>query len=122
VPFERRHPHTVPLGTAEGSAARRGFALFRRECIMCHAINDEGGKVGPELNVPQSIVEYRPVAQIKAYVRDPSTFRYTTMPAHTHLSDADLDDLIAYFRAMSERKHDPRRGGTPAAAGAAPEE
>jgi cytochrome c1 len=29
------------------------------------------------------------------------------MPPHPHLSDADLDDLVAYFAAMRERKHDP---------------
>ena len=59
--------------------------------------------------MPRSIVEYRPVAQIKAYIRNPTTFRYGKMPAHPDLSDADLDALIAYFRAMSRAKHDPRR-------------
>jgi len=77
--------------------------------MACHAINGEGGTVGPDLNVPQSIVEYRPVPQIKAYVRDPATFRYGNMPAHPDLSGADLDALVAYFRAMKDRKHDPGR-------------
>ena len=108
MPFERRHPHTVPTGEAEGSPARRGYALFRSQCITCHAINGEGGTVGPELNVPRSIVEYRPVEQIKAYVRDPLSFRYTAMPANPSLGDDDLDALVAYFRAMSTRKHDSR--------------
>jgi cytochrome c1 len=31
------------------------------------------------------------------------------MPAHPDLSDADLDALVAYFRAMKDRKHDPGR-------------
>ena len=43
-----------------------------------------------------------------AFVRDPQSFRYTSMPANPHLSDADLDALVAYFRAMSQRKRDPR--------------
>jgi hypothetical protein len=29
------------------------------------------------------------------------------MPAHPHLKEADLDALMAYFRAMKELKHDP---------------
>jgi hypothetical protein len=70
-------------------------------------VNGEGGRVGPDLNVPQSIVEYRPREQIKAYVRDPQVFRYTTMPSHLHLTDADLDALIAYFEVMRGLKHDP---------------
>jgi cytochrome c2 len=108
VPFERRHPHTLPTGEAEGSPARLGFAVFRSQCVMCHSINREGGKVGPELNVPRSIVEYRPIEQLKRFIRDPQSFRYTTMPSHAHLSETELDALIAYFRAMSRRKHDPR--------------
>ena len=111
--FEERFPHTVPVGAADGSPARRGFELFRRECAMCHAINGEGGTVGPELNVPRSIVEYRPAEQIKAYVRDPQSFRYTSMPSHHDLGDADLDALIAYFTHMSAHKRDP--GSRPAA-------
>lgn len=110
APFESVFPHTVPTGEPPGSPAMRGFALFRRECIRCHAINREGGSVGPDLNVPQSIVEYRPEAQIRAYIRNPLTFRYSHMPAHPNLSDGDLDDLIAYFRAMSHRKYDPHPG------------
>jgi hypothetical protein len=59
--------------------------------------------------VPLSIVEYRPLEQIKQYIRDPLAFRYTSMPAHPHLSDRQLDELVAYFTAMRSLKHDPRR-------------
>jgi hypothetical protein len=72
-------------------------------------VNGEGGTVGPDLNVPQSIVEYRPVEQIKAYIKDPATFRYGNMPAHPHLDAGELDGLIAYFETMRHAKHDPRR-------------
>lgn len=105
--LERLYPHTVPGTAPEGSPERAGYAIFKRECIACHAINGEGGRIGPDLNVPRSIVEYRAEAQIKQYVRDPASFRYTSMPAHPHLTDAQLDDLVAYFRSMSALKHDP---------------
>jgi mono/diheme cytochrome c family protein len=114
VPFERVFPHVVPTGEPEGSPARVGFAIFRGECISCHAINGEGGRVGPDLNIPRSIVEYRPAEQIRAFIRDPQTFRYTSMPPHPQLSEVQLDGLVAYFRAMSQRKSDP---GKPADAG-----
>lgn len=108
APFSSVFPHTVPEGSPEGSPARRGFDLFAHDCIRCHAINREGGRVGPELNVPQNITEYRPEAQIRQYIRDPMTFRYGNMPAHPNLTDADLDALLAYLRAMREHKHDAR--------------
>jgi mono/diheme cytochrome c family protein len=106
--YARRYPHTVPAGLPAAAPAWAGFTIFRSECIACHAINGEGGTIGPELNVPQSIVEYRPAEQLKAFIRNPQRFRYTSMPAHEHLTSADLDAVLAYFQAMRDRKHDPQ--------------
>lgn len=111
APFAALFPHTIPTGEPEGSPAMRGFQTFKKRCVKCHAMNQEGGSVGPELNIPQSIIEYRPEAQIRAYIRNPATFRYGGMPANLDLTDAELDELIAYFKAMSTRKHDPTRSG-----------
>ncbi len=107
--FESVFPHTVPSGQPPGSPAMRGFGLFRRDCIHCHAINREGGHVGPDLNVPRSIVEYRPITQIRQYIRNPQAFRYSVMPPHPGLGDADLDALIAYFQVMATQKFDSAR-------------
>ena len=114
APFEATFPHTSPTGLGAATPAMRGFGIFREQCIACHAINREGGRVGPDLNVPQSIVEYRPEPQIRAYIRDPRAFRYSAMPAHPAFKEEDLDALVAYFKAMKDRKHDPeadKKGG-----------
>jgi mono/diheme cytochrome c family protein len=110
VDFAAKFPHVPPPGAVPGSAAQRGFAIFRASCIACHAINGEGGRVGPDLNVPRSIVEYRDAAQLKQFIRDPRSFRYTSMPSQLHLTDADLDALVAYFTHMRAHKHDPGAG------------
>jgi len=111
----------VPTGLEESDAGWAGYVTFERACSACHSINGEGGKIGPDLNIPRSIVEYRPLEQIKAYIRDPQATRYTNMPGHPDLSDADLDSLIAYFTAMSTRKHDPRaRASSPAPSAISP--
>lgn len=103
VSREALYPHARPSPLPAKSAVARGYALFLERCIRCHAINREGGKLGPDLNVPQSIVDYRPEEQIRAYIKDPLTFRYGNMPANPDLTEADLDALIAYFHAMSEK-------------------
>jgi len=106
--FSEAFPRTLPSGLDAEDPGWSGYALFQQFCASCHSINGEGGKIGPDLNVPRSIVEYRPIPQIKAYIRYPEATRYTNMPGHPELGDAELDALIAYFDAMSRRKQDPR--------------
>jgi mono/diheme cytochrome c family protein len=104
--FEAAYPHTSPGELAASDPALRGYHLFRDRCFKCHAINREGGRVGPDLNVPQNVLEYRPEAQVRAYVKNPLTFRYGNMPPHPDLTEQNLDELVAYLRAMQARKHD----------------
>lgn len=106
IRFEDAFPKTTPTGLSKEDPGWKGFAIYRDQCVHCHAINRQGGRVGPELNVPKSIVEYRPVDQIKAYIKNPLDFRYSTMPPHPSFTDANLDEIVAYFRAMSTRKQD----------------
>jgi mono/diheme cytochrome c family protein len=105
--FAETHPHTAPAGLDPAHPAHGGFLVFRDHCVRCHAINREGGRVGPELNVPRNILEYRDEATVRAFVRAPSEFRYSAMPDHRELSREDLDALMTYLRVMGERKHDP---------------
>lgn len=109
------YPHVAPTGVADGAPAMRGFRLFRDRCLRCHAVNREGGRVGPDLNVPRSVVEYRDEAQLRAFIRDPRAFRYGAMPPNLDLSDGQLDDLIAFFRHKRGEKHDPEAAGGSAA-------
>jgi mono/diheme cytochrome c family protein len=102
--FEAAYPHTVPK--AGDAQAQVGYTLFREQCFRCHAINREGGRVGPELNVPRNILEYRPESDVRAYIRNPLEYRYGNMPAHPQLTDEDMDALIAYLRQMGSLKSD----------------
>lgn len=102
----RLFPRAVPRVNSD-TPAGRGFLLFLSRCIACHAINRDGGRVGPDLNVPQNILEYRPVEQVRAYIRDPRSFRYGNMPSHRDLADEQLDELVAYLKAMQAQKEDP---------------
>ena len=110
--FETSFPKTVPSDLPKSDKGWAGFELFRQRCIRCHAINQEGGRVGPELNVPQNITEYRPAQQIRDYITNPRKFRYGNMPANPDLTRPQLDSLLAYLHAMKDRKQDPGPPGT----------
>ena len=101
ISFEKRYPEVVPRGAKETSPEWRGYQVFRNRCMRCHSINREGGKIGPDLNAPQSVTAYRTQAWVKSYVKQPSKYRYTEMPDHPDLGDADLTALWRYFKLKS---------------------
>ena len=94
----------------------KGFGLFYKNCGICHALNGVGGKMGPELNYPKSITEYwRDVADIKAFVKAPTSFRHDCkMPAVTYLSDRELDEIVRYLTFMATHKTQPQPSSQPA--------
>ncbi len=100
--FETVFPLLVPPG--DDAQVARGFGLFRDFCVRCHALNQQGGRVGPELNVPQNVTEYRDEAFLRAWIADPSVYRISVMPPSPQLSDADLTALLAYLKAMKATK------------------
>lgn len=101
ISFRQKFPHLV-IGVLEtDKTLKAGFDLFRKECLRCHSLNLEGGDVGPELNVPRNITEYRESKLLRAFIRDASAFRARSkMPPFTHLSAAQLEQIIAYLKVM----------------------
>jgi len=104
IKFDSQYPAVVPKGAAKDSSAYKGYEIFEGRCVRCHAMNRQGGTVGPDLNAPQSIVSYRSENMIKEFIKNPSKYRYTHMPDHPDLSNQDLDNLISYFNYMNENR------------------
>jgi mono/diheme cytochrome c family protein len=103
--FEQRYGAAVPKATPGDDRARRGFLVFKENCIGCHSINLVGGDLAPELNVPKNVTEYWRTNDIRALVRDASAFRARTkMPPFPQLGSAQVDDLLHYFAAMKNQK------------------
>ncbi len=103
-PFETVFPLVVPR--SKEPKVNEGFALFRQQCLKCHAINQQGGRVGPELNVPKNVTEYRDEAFLRAWIRNPFAFRISVMPPSPQLSEDELSALLAYLAAMRDSKID----------------
>ena len=115
-----RFPAMRPAPDLPANApARRGFAVFQRNCIACHTLNGQGdARLGPDLNIPHSPIEYLRADMLRTLIRNPQDLRHwpqTKMPGFDRaaLSDADLDDLIAYLTHMAGRKSEPATAPTP---------
>ena len=84
----------------------KGYGLFQKNCMICHALNKVGGKMGPELNYPMNVTEYwRSLDDIKAFIKNPTSYRNECkMPAVTYLSDKELDEILRYLQYMAKHK------------------
>jgi cytochrome c2 len=105
-----RFPKMTPAAGASKQVLA-GFTSFRVHCTRCHAINGEGGNIGPELNVPLNPVEYREAKWLRQWIDDPSSLVATArMPAlnkHLHNREQVIEDVLAYLGAISQQKIQP---------------
>lgn len=105
VNFRKMFPGLYFAGLEKNPEIKQGFDLFRKECLKCHSLNLEGGDIGPELNVPQNITEYRDEAYLRAFIGNASSFRAKSkMPAFAHLDHQNISDVLSYLKAMRLHK------------------
>lgn len=104
ISFARRYAEILPRAVEADSAIMRGFHVFRYKCLRCHSINLRGGTLGPELNIPRNISEYRERDFLRAWIADPGSFRARARMPALGLSPVEIDDVIAYLEHMREHK------------------
>ena len=105
------HPQILPAASIpKDSAEYRGLQVYGTHCASCHKMNGGGeATVGPDLNLPFNPTEYFQPAFLRRYIRDPASVRKwpdMKMPAFPQsvISDAQLNDLLAYLRSMARRR------------------
>ncbi|WP_426399636.1 c-type cytochrome [Ralstonia sp. R-29] len=110
LPSERFAAIRPAAGLPADGPVMRGFATFQRVCFSCHTLNRAGdANLGPDLNVPYSPVEYLGDEKLRHLIRDPQSLRWwpnARMSAidEKTLSNAQLNDLLAYFHHMAQHK------------------
>jgi cytochrome c2 len=78
-----------------------GYQLFNKKCRGCHSINREGGQLGPDLNYPRSVTEYRSKAFLQDFINNPQAYRYNSKMVATALDDQEFEALYGYLKGMS---------------------
>ncbi|HKK02249.1 MAG TPA: cytochrome b N-terminal domain-containing protein [Desulfuromonadales bacterium] len=100
-------PGSPPTAIATAANAKKtgkikaGKALFASQgCIGCHKVNGKGGTIGPELS--GDTLSGRSKAWLAVQIRTPKKhFPTTVMPAFGKLTDAQIDQLIAYLQSVT---------------------
>ena len=82
-----------------------GYEIFKTRCQACHSMNLTGGKMGPELNVPRNICEYRTREYLSEFIHNPQSFRAgSPMPPAADITGEKLTGLLDYLCSMSQQK------------------
>jgi mono/diheme cytochrome c family protein len=106
-PLHRWPQLALPENPPAGAPTRHGQEVFLTQCIACHRLAGGGGSdTGPDLGRPMNPTQYFTEAGLRALIRNPRSVRSWPeqhMPGFNKdaLSDADLDAVIAYLRAMA---------------------
>ncbi|MGQ7944555.1 c-type cytochrome [Flavobacterium sp. WC2509] len=82
----------------------KGFVLYQKQCITCHAINGIGGEMGPELNYPKSVTEYWKENELVDYIVNPASFRNKVKMPTLGITKQQSQEIVDYLKYMSEHK------------------
>lgn len=108
--FAKENPHSAPPETAD-SKAKQGFLAFQQHCMKCHAINSDGGNIGPELNYPANVTEYWHEEWLARFINDPKSVRANSkmIPFYKDVENRDkiIDSILVYLKAMKNKKIGP---------------
>ncbi len=97
-------PSTEPqAGKSNEEMIQYGKTLYRQEgCFMCHQLNGEGGKVGPDLSVEGT--RGRTNQWLIGHFKDPPAYtRGSIMPAFKNLTDDQLAALTAFLQIQKRK-------------------
>lgn len=102
--LESKNKNIEALQPKDDEEAMKGFVLYQKQCITCHAINGIGGEMGPELNYPKSVTEYWKETELVDYIVDPASFRHKVKMPTLGITKQESKEIVDYLKYMSEHK------------------
>lgn len=109
-PYNLVKIHFAPLNENDAmlvpkdATAMTGYNLFKKHCQTCHAINKIGGKMGPELNFPKSVIEYWKIEDLKAFIQNPASYRNDVKMPTLGIKPTEVTEILKYLEYMSKHK------------------
>ncbi len=97
-------PESQPAAAKpEADLIKYGKTLYRQEgCFMCHQLEGEGGKVGPDLTVEGT--RGRTYEWLIGHFKDPPAYTPgSIMPPFKNLTDAQLQALTTFLQSQKRR-------------------
>jgi cytochrome c2 len=102
--LESKNKNIEALQPKDDEKAMKGFVLFQKQCITCHAINGIGGEMGPELNYPKSVTEYWKEKELVDYIVNPTSFRHKVKMPTLGITKQQYPEIVDYLKYMSKKK------------------
>lgn len=102
--LESKNKNIEALQPKDNEEAMKGFTLYQKHCITCHAINGIGGEMGPELNYPKSVTEYWKETELVDYIVDPASFRNKVKMPKLGITKKQSQEIVSYLKYMSNNK------------------
>ncbi len=75
--------------------------IFNQMCIACHALENQGGKIGPALD---GVGSRRDAAYIKKWLEDPTSLKADSKMPKLPLTPEQITELTAYLSLLKETK------------------
>jgi len=107
--LEPKNKNIVALQPKDDETAMKGFELFQKYCITCHAINGIGGEMGPELNYPKNVTEYWKENELVDYIVNPASFRNKVKMPTLGATKQESQEIVDYLKYMSGKKIEVRK-------------
>ncbi|WP_348823260.1 c-type cytochrome [Flavobacterium aestuarii] len=107
--LEPKNKNIEALQPKDDERALKGFALYQKHCITCHAINGIGGEMGPELNYPKNVTEYWKENELVDYIVNPASFRNKVKMPTLGITKQESQEIVDYLKYMSEKKIEVRK-------------
>ena len=80
---------------------QRGERIYQSwGCPTCHTLDGKGGKIGPDL--ARAGETHTDPYWFRRYLSDPRSIIPTSVKPPVKLSDADMDDLVAYLMTLKK--------------------